>query len=95
MARSKLNIMTQTVLDARAMYVKNLRGVLNDYASTPYMKKPVSRETADRQLLAMTPDQMSQLSQTDPRAAEQAAYRISQLEQKNPTPLPAQDDYQP
>ena len=93
--RSKLNVMTQTVLDARQMYVKNLKGVLADYAATPYMKKPVDPRTAERQLLATTPEQMAQLAQTDPKAAEQAAYRIHQLEQKNPNPLPAADDYQP
>lgn len=56
---------------------------------------PVDRRAVDSQLVRMSPDQMNQLSQTDPVAAGQAAFRLKQLETKTNALPPYNDEYQP
>src|SRR2546430_9874291 len=89
---------TQTVLDARALYVKRLHETIGEYGSPPYMQQRVDSRTADRNLAMTTPEQMAQMAMTNPAMAEQASARIEQLRQRaeaNPPPFSAPGEYEP
>lgn len=93
----KINPATNVVQRAQAAYPKALKAAGAYFGPVPYGKKEVDPRTADRHLLAMTPEAMTQLAATDPVAAESAAKRIEQLDIRAAArpPLPAADDYQP
>jgi hypothetical protein len=94
---SKINPATSAVQRAQKNYPKALAAVKAYMGPVPYGKQPIDPRTADRRLLAMTPESMTQLAMTDPAAAESAAQRIQQLEVRAAArpPLPSADDYQP
>src|SRR5687768_13060056 len=84
----RVSQITEAVLMARKKYPKVLEGVVAKLNSpAPYMKQKLDPRTADRRLSTMSPDDMIALARTDPAAAEAAAARLFELEQKAP-PLP-------
>jgi hypothetical protein len=94
----KVSKATQTVLDARNLYVKRLRQTVADYGSPSYMTQKVDPRTADMQTAMLTPDQMAAIAQQDPQKAQQLAQRAEQLRQKseaNPPPFSAPGQYEP
>src|SRR6267142_4058707 len=97
MVKARVNIATQTVLDAQQMYVKRLRETLGQYAQIPYMQQRIDPRTRDKQINMMSPEDMLALAQRDPQAAEAAAKRAEELRQKaeqNPPPFSAPGGYE-
>jgi len=90
----KVSRATQVVLDARKKYPEVLKGVVSHLGNPPYMKEKLDYRTRDKQLLQMTPDEMIALARTDPAAAEEAAQRIHELEQKAPPLPPGMGDFE-
>lgn len=88
MARgAKTSLPTDIVLSARKKYPDRVQAVKSYMGSVPYLKEKIDYRTADKRLLMMDETQMAELARTDPVAAEQAAARIYELQQKAP-PLP-------
>lgn len=88
---------TQTVLDARALYVKRLRETVQQYGNPPYMTQRIDPRTADKQAGMMTPEDMAALAQINPAMAEQQAQRAEELRTKaeqNPPPFSAPGQYE-
>src|SRR5437588_9160854 len=95
---TKVSPATQTVLDARALYVKRLRETVQQYGAIPYMQQRVDPRTADRAIAMTTPEQMAQMAATNPAMAEQTAMRAETLRQRaedNPPPFSAPGQYEP
>ena len=80
---------TQVVLDSRALYLKRLREVVQQYGSPPYMTTRIDPRTADSAALQKTPADIAQIAQVDPAGAEAMAKRIEELRQRaSADPLP-------
>lgn len=92
MKGQKVSPATQTVLDARALYVKRLRETVQQYGAIPYMKQRVDTRTADRQTAMMSPEDLMAMAQTNPAQAEATAKRAEELRiraEQNPPPFSA------
>ena len=92
-----MSLATQTVLDARALYVKKLRETVQQYGAIPYMQQRVDTRTADRQTAMTTPEDLMQMMQTNPQQAEATAKRAEELRlraEQNPPPFSAPGDYE-
>ena len=94
---AKTSVPTDIVLGARAAYLDRLQSVLGKQKVVPYMQQAMDPKAYDRQVSTMSEQDMQQLAQTNPKAAQNAAARIAKLESQNPqsSPLPAQDDFSP
>ena len=87
---------TDIVLGARAKYLDTLNGALGKQKVVPYMQQSMDPKAYDRQVASMSEQDMAQLAQTNPKAAQNAASRIAKLSQQpQGDPLPAQDDFSP
>lgn len=94
---TKVNKATQTVLDARTLYVKRLRETVQQYGNPPYMTQRVDPRTADMQTAMMTPDQMQAIAAQDPQKAQQLSQRAEVLRQRseaNPPPFSAPGQFE-
>ena len=98
MARGpKVSPATQTVLDARALYVKRLRETVQQYGAIPYMQQRVDPRTADMQAAMTTPEDLMQMMQTNPQQAEAIAKGAEELRvraEQNPPPFSAPGDWE-
>jgi len=93
---NKMSMPTDIVLGARARYLDTLQNALGKQAVVPYMQQAIDPKKYDAQVQSMSEQDMTQLSQTNPKAAQNAAKRIAQLSAKpQPAPIPAQDDFEP
>lgn len=93
----KVSAATQTVLDARALYVKRLRETVQTYGAIPYMHQRVDTRTADRQTAMTTPEDLMAMAQTDPQRAEATAKRAEELRvraEQNPPPFSAPGEFE-
>ena len=94
----KVSMPTAIVQAAQKRYPQILSAAVQHIGvDPPYGKQKVTSQTYDNQLVRMLPDQLAQLAQTDPAAAQSANARIATLRQKaaGQIPLPAQDSYEP
>lgn len=85
--KPKTSLPTDIVLAARKKYPDRVQAVSSYFGEVPYLKERLDPRARDKKLLMMDENAMTQLAQTDPIAAEQAAARIHELQQKAP-PLP-------
>jgi len=93
---NKVSMPTDIVLGARARYLDTLQNALGKQAVVPYMQQAINPQKYDAQVQSMSEQDMAQLAQTNPKAAQNAAARIAQLSSKpQPAPLPAQDEFEP
>lgn len=93
----KVSTATQTVIDARALYVKRLRETVQQYGAIPYMHQRVDPRTADRQAAMMTPEALMAMAQTNPAQAEATAKRAEELRvraEQNPPPFSAPGEFE-
>src|SRR6267378_3273055 len=93
----KYNPATQAVLDARALYLKRLHETVQTYGSPPYMQQRADARTVDRQVSMTTPEELTQMAQTNPAMAEQVAMRAEELRKRaevNPPPFSAPGQYE-
>lgn len=90
---AKTSLPTDIVLGARAKYLATVKGALGKYPSIPYMQRAIDPRTYDKQVASMSEQDMAQLAQTNPKAAQNAAERIAKLESMPQSVLPAQDEY--
>ena len=82
---------------AQAQYPKNLKAVSTYFGNIPYGQQQVDSRTADKRLIAMQPQDLAQLAQTDPIQAETARQRLQTLQDRasQRQPLPGQEQYEP
>jgi hypothetical protein len=93
----KVSPATQTVLDARALYVKRLRETVQQYGAIPYMHQRVDPRTADMQAAMTTPESLAAMAQTNPAQAEAMAKRAEDLRikaEQNPPPFSAPGQFE-
>lgn len=92
----KVNMMTDIVQRAQAMYPGRLQAAVQYIGQPAYGKKIVDRRTSDAALVRMLPDQIAALAQTDPKTYMDSQERLSTLRQRaaGMPPLPAPGDYE-
>jgi hypothetical protein len=94
---AKVSRPTNVVQRAQTQYPKNLKAVSTYFGTIPYGQQQVDSRTADKRLIAMQPQDLAQLAQTDPIGAETARQRLAKLDAKAAAspPPPGDGVYEP
>jgi len=92
----KANPATKVVQRAQTQYPKNFKAVSAYFGSIPYGQQQISAAAADKNLVQMTSEQMSNLAATNPIQALTAQRRLQTLQDKAQAepPLPGQGQFE-
>lgn len=77
--RGRTNLLTSVVLGATERLARDVEIAGEAFARPGFMKREVDQRTLDRQLLAMSPEDMAALAVRDPQMADRYAKRINEL----------------
>ena len=91
---AKTSLPTDIVLAARHKYPDRINAVKAYMGDVPYLKEKMDPRAADKRLMMMDENAMAELARTDPVAAEQAAARIQQIQQKAPSLPPGMGEFE-